>query len=387
MWVQLTSFWLQSFCVIFFFFLSSPLFAETKTQQTTKKSAIPRRVAFSYIHPKPPEDPQDPRAKDPRSSKKTLRSKENRASDKISYRRPYPPRRKRETPAFLVDIGSAGAWLTAEGSHLALNFRALDLRVTTNAEKGKHLGFLFSLLEVENDGWREHATRPYDWLERFSWGRFGYLGRTGIFRFEGSFLSYRQLRWSLSDQRASLLPSDLPRQSFAPDALLILLPSLKLGIHLTPQRGRRFSLRLLAGFDVLQWDFQSLRAYLEGILHIGRGVRVRALGQYLQEQSLLLTEEKEGCRCTQAASWEHRSWEGRLETQLDLFSLFGGFSPKAKNPLWGPIFLDIGLRFRYVDAHRMITPTGRELFQEAVGGRLGFFFGLRIGIESNASLL
>ena len=379
---QLNSFWIPSFCAIFFFFLSSPLWAEKKTQRIAEKSPKLRRVAFSYIPAKPPEAPQDTTPKNPRSSKKSI------TSDKIAYSRHYRPRRKRDTPVFLIDLGSAGAWLTPEGSHLSLNFRALDLRVTTNTQKDKYLGFLFSLLEVENDGWRSHTTRPYDWLERFSWGRFGYLGRTGIFRFEGSFLSYRQLRWSLSDQRAALLPSDLPRQSFAPDALLILLPSLKLGIHLTPQRGRRFSLRLLAGFDVLQWDFQSLRAYLEGVLHIGRGVRVRALGQYLQEQSLLLTEEKDGCRCAQAASWEHRSWEGRLETQLDIFGLFGGFSQKsAKTPLWGPIFLDIGLRFRYVDAHRMITPTGRELFQEAVGGRLGFFFGLRMGVESNASLL
>jgi hypothetical protein len=292
-----------------------------------------------------------------------------------------------------LDVGSAGTWYDPQHQHLAMDISALTFRFGGRTPGGNTYGMGFKLLQMDNEGWKTHWTRPYDWLEKNEWGYFSFFGKNKHFGIEAGFVTYRDVRWSLNDLNEALTAQNLPKTTLTPEALQIFLPSLRVGFQLSDDTVAPVGFSLAVGAQMLQWDFQSFRAYAEAQLSFSRIFRLVARGQYQQEQSLLQPEKKKNaCGCVSSALWEGRFWEGQLKGQLDIFSLFGrkegraSFWKTRNDAIWGPIFLDFGVRIRHVDQHRIINPQEKLLFQEGAGTRWGFFVGLRIGADNTPLL-
>lgn len=308
------------------------------------------------------------------------------------YHRPYhrpPIYRKEPRFSFRFDLGTAGTWYDPQHQHLAMDISALTVSFAGRTPNGNTFGSGFKLLQMDNEGWKTHWTRPYDWLEKNEWGHFYFFGKNKFFGMQAGFVTYRDVRWSLNDLNEALVAQNLPKTTLTPEALQILLPSLKIGFQFPDDAVAPVGFSLSVGGQMLQWDFQSFRAYAEAQLSFARVLRFVARGQYQQEQSLLQPEKKKNsCGCVSSALWEGRFWEGQLKGQIDLFSLFGrkegraSFWSTRNDAIWGPIFLDFGVRIRQVDQHRIINPQEKLLFQEGAGLRWGFFVGLRVGADN-----
>ncbi|MCB9643826.1 MAG: hypothetical protein H6728_12195 [Myxococcales bacterium] len=304
------------------------------------------------------------------------------------HRRHYPSiLRPRHT--FRSDLGSAGTWYDPQNQHLTMDVNILQFGFSGRTPSKNYFGFNFKLLRLDNDGWKTHWTRPYDWLEKWEWGHLSFYGHNRFFGIEAGFLSYRGVHWSLNDLNEALTAQGLPKTSLMPESLQIMLPSLKVAVQFPGYSRAPVGFSLAVGAQLLQWDFQSFRAYTEAQLSFSRVLRVTARATYQQEQSLLQPEKKKNdCGCISTALWSGRFWEGQLKGQLDIFSLFGrkegraSFWKTRNSEIWGPIFLDFGVRVRQVDVHQIINPQEKILFKEAAGLGWAFFVGLRLGADN-----